>query len=168
MRVLHPRGFTLIEMLVVVLLVSIMFALVGVNLSQDETSQVRDEANRLALVLQAVQQEAILQSQIIVLVVSAAGYEFMQPDNEGKLVALSGDDVLTAHAWKNNVSLHSVEIEGLDDEEKITGILFEPSGSQPAFTITLAAGDIRWHVKGHANGKIVSLAPLPAKAAYAS
>jgi general secretion pathway protein H len=165
MRAVRPSGFTLIELLVVVLLLAIVMGLVGVNLSRDETAKIRDEAARLALALQAGRQEAILQGQIIVLLVSTEGYEFMTPDDTGKLIPLPADNVLAVRAWSSGISLVSVQIEGANEEEKFTGILLDPSGNLQAFTITLATGKIRWLVEGKANGKIISTAPPPSKAA---
>ena len=46
------RGFTLIEVAVVMLVIVIVLGIVSVNLEPDRDSIVRDEANRLALLLQ--------------------------------------------------------------------------------------------------------------------
>ena len=45
----HNRGFTLIEVAVVMLVIVIVLGIVSVNLEADRDSIVRDEANRLAL-----------------------------------------------------------------------------------------------------------------------
>src|SRR3990167_5000413 len=51
------NGFTLIEVAVVMLVIVIVLGIVSVNLEPDRDSIVRDEANRLALLLQTAQQE---------------------------------------------------------------------------------------------------------------
>ena len=52
-------GFTLVEVLVVMVLVGITLALIGLNLMPDDGRTVRNEAQRLALLLEQARDEAV-------------------------------------------------------------------------------------------------------------
>jgi general secretion pathway protein H len=158
------RGFTLIEIMVVLLIIGIVLALVSVNLEPDRDSIVRDEANRLALLLQTAQQESILQGKIIAVVVERQGYYFLVMDDQSEFKPLSQDDVLYPRALPQDIVISSVDIEGASDTEKPRLVLL-PTGELSVFTVTLSRGATRWNVKGELTGEITAqIAPLPGKA----
>jgi len=57
-------GFTLIELVVILLLLAIVLGMVGVNLARDDSGRLRDEAARLDVSIKAARQEAVLQGRI--------------------------------------------------------------------------------------------------------
>ncbi len=149
------RGFTLIEVAVVMLVIVIVLGLVSVNLEPDRDSIVRDEANRLALLLQTAQQESILQGKVIAVVVERQGYRFLVMDDKSEFKPLSQDDVLYPRALPSDIVISSVDIDGASNTEKPRLVLL-PTGELSVFTVTLSRGKTRWLVKGSLTGEITA------------
>ena len=158
------NGFTLIEVAVVMLVIVIVLGIVSVNLEPDRNSIVRDEANRLALLLQTAQQESILQGKIIAVVVERQGYYFLVMNDKSEFKPLSQDDVLYPRPLPKDIVITSVDIDGISDTEKPRLILL-PTGELSVFTVTLSRGATHWLVKGELTGEITAqIAPaIPAK-----
>jgi general secretion pathway protein H len=157
------HGFTLIEIAVVMLIIVIVLGIVSVNLQPNPEIVVRDEANRMALLLQDAQQESILQGKILAVVFAPGGYTFLMLDDSGEFKPLSDDDILHERMLTQGVTLSSVDIDGLKEGESPRLVLL-PSGEFPAFTITLALGANQWQVQGKAMGEITAqAAPMPGK-----
>ncbi|MHB8536223.1 MAG: GspH/FimT family pseudopilin [Sulfuricaulis sp.] len=156
------RGFTLIEVAVVMLIIVIILGIAGVNLEPNPEIAVRDEANRMALLLQDAQQESILQGKILAVAFEPGVYHFLMLDDHGEFQPLSDDDILHSRPLLQGVTVSSVDIDGVKDSEA-PRLLLLPSGELPAFTITLARGDQRWQVQGTLTGEITAqAAPVPA------
>lgn len=156
------RGFTLIEIVVVLLIITITVGLIGVNLGRGDANRARDEADRAVLLLQAARDEAILQGKILAVEFHADGYRFLRVNDKGRLVPIEADDTLAPHVLPDGVTL-SFDMDGASAGNE-TGLILEPSGSFAAFTLTLRAGQARWLAQGSANGRIRSLAPEDAHA----
>jgi general secretion pathway protein H len=154
-------GFTLLELVVVVLLLSIMAGLVAVNLSRDDGGELRDEAQRLALLLNTAQQDAILEGQVLALALEPGGYHFMRLTDAGTLQPITGDELLRARELPSDIKISAVEIAGTEtgESQKPKGIVLQPSGDLDAFTITLQKGQLRWQVKGSLADGIRSAQP---------
>jgi general secretion pathway protein H len=160
----HNHGFTLIEVVVVMLVIVIVLGIVSVNLEPDRNSVVRDEANRLALLLQTAQQESILQGKVIGVVIERQGYSFLALNDKGEFKPLSQDDVLYPRPLPSDIAITSVEIDGAPETDKPRLILL-PTGELTVFTVTLSRGTTHWIVKGELTGEITAqVAPaIPAK-----
>lgn len=152
------RGFTLIELVVVVLLLSIIVSMVAVNLAADDTSEVRDEADRLALLLNAAQQDAILDGQVLALALEERGYHFLRLNDAGTLAPIIRDELLRPRELAPGIEISAIEIAGNEQEQR--AILLQPSGELEDFAITLSKGTARWQIKGSLTEGIRSVAPL--------
>lgn len=152
------RGFTLIEVLVVVLLMVIVVGMVGLKIGGDEGRAVRQEADRLSVLLQSAQQEAILQGRVLALALGDEGYAFQGLDDKRKFSALN-DPVLRPRTLPPAMSILSITLDGVP-AEKAPRIILYPTGELPqAFVITLGQGEARWQVRGALNGTIQSAHP---------
>jgi len=157
------HGFTLIEIAVVMLIIVIVLGIVSVNLQPNPEIAVRDEANRMALLLQDAQQESILQGKILAVAFEPGGYTFLMLDDAGEFKPLSGDEILHERLLTQGVAVTAVDIDGVKEGESPRLVLL-PSGEFPAFTITLALGTNQWQVQGKAMGEITAQAtPAPGK-----
>ncbi|MFL6648467.1 MAG: GspH/FimT family protein [Sulfurifustis sp.] len=148
-------GFTLIEVVVVLLILSIILGLASMRLTRDESDVLRDEARRLALVLQNAQQQAILEGRPYAFQFVDGGYRFLTPDKNGKLVPIQVDELLAPHRLPRPLAIAPSQPHGKMNERN-DPILFDPSGEFPAFTIVLTADNLVWYVQGMNDGKILS------------
>lgn len=159
------RGFTLIEVVVVLLIITIILGIVGVNLTRSRSDVVRDEAQRLAVVLQNAQQEAILEGRPLGFAFTADGYRFLRLNDKGHLVPIEADELLSPRSLPPPISLAPVEPTNAQTTSANTTkptdpIIFDPSGEFPAFTLVLSVGDISWYVRGQSDGQVLS-SPSP-------
>ena len=156
---IRARGFTLIEVLVVVLLLVIVVAMAGIRVGVDEGHQVRQESERLATLLQVAQQEAILEGRVLALSTHESGYEFQGLNDKNKFTRLASDEVLRGRELPPAMRIQSVTLDGAPTESK-TRILLYPTGElSQAFEITLGQGEARGRVEGKLDGAIVSTQP---------
>ena len=150
-----PRGFTLLELLVVVMIIGIIVALAGAQLMRSPGEAVRDESEHLALLLQAARDEAILQGRVFAFGAGRDTYRFLRLDRDGKLKLTQNDELLRPRRLPPGVVIESLKIEGLENESsQPKGVVFQPSGDLPAFRLVLAGGGARWAVVGAPDGSI--------------
>ncbi len=154
-------GFTLLEILVVMLLLAIIAGMVGVNLMRDPATIVREEAQRLALLLQTAQEEAILQGTLYAISLKPTGYQFLRLDDEGVMKSIDTDTLLRPRELPDGVTIIDVLIDGVDSDQEKKGFIITPLGDLPDFTIVFKHDELRWQVEGSADG---SIKPAPVEA----
>lgn len=152
----RARGFTLIEVVVVMLVLTIILGIVGVRLTRDESDIIRDEARRLSTVLQSAQQQAILEGRLYAFAFADDGYRFLHLNADGRLVPIEADELLGPHLLPAPIRLEPVQSKNDTDETRRDLILFDPSGEFPAFTMIFSVGELAWYVRGRADGQITS------------
>lgn len=161
-RLASRRGFTLIELMVVLLVLTVTIGIVGINLVNRDTDQVRDEANRFATLLQTAYDESILQGRIMAVRLDGDGYRFLGVDAGGKLSVLEHDDTLRPRRLPDGMTL-TVELDGAPVTGDGAGLLLDPSGRLPSFTLTFRLGDASWQTRSE-DGRIRSASPEAARA----
>ncbi len=137
------QGFTLIEIMLVVLLISITVTLVTVNLQRDPDQIAEQEARRFMALVEHVRGESVLTGRTIGIAVEVEDntYSFMRPG--GTWSAISDDDVLrTRHvpeylSVKVEIAAQAGADENDDDKEKD-----EKEKSPPKYIIINTIGDI--------------------------
>jgi general secretion pathway protein H len=152
-------GFTLIEIMVVLLIIAITIGMVGINLQRGDNDRVREEADRIVILLQAAREEAILQGQVFAVQFNTDGYRFLRLNNNGRLEQIEQDDVLMPRSLPDGVTLSFTLDGAVADSE--AGLILDPSGSFIPFVLTLHAGEATWQALGLVNGKIQSKPPEP-------
>jgi len=151
---MRARGFTLVELLVVVVIVVVMVTLAGVQLMRSPGEAVRDESERLALLLQAAREEAILQGRVFAFGAGRESYRFLRLERDGKLRITKDDELLRPRQLAAGVAIESLQVEGVAEDAPLKGVIFQPSGDLPAFRILLAGSGTRWSVVGAPDGTI--------------
>jgi len=147
------RGFTLIEVLVVVMIIVVIVGLVGVRLMRGPADIVREESERLALVLSAAREEAILQGRVFAFGAGRESYRFLRLERNGRLKITGDDELLRPTRLPHGITIEALQIEGAG-EAALDGLVFLPSGELPAFRVVLASAGIRWSVVGAPDGTI--------------
>ena len=150
-------GFTLIEVLVVVLIIVVIVGLLGVQLMRGPEDQVREESERLALLLNAARQEAILQGRVFAFSGERDSYRFLRLERDGRLKVTAEDDLLRAQRLPAGIIIEAIQIAGAGDAPQ-DGLVFLPSGELLVFRLVLAGGGVRWSVIGSPDGTILAKA----------
>ncbi len=116
----QARGFTLIEVMVVLVIVAIMAGLVAGNLRPDPGRSVAAEAWRLARLAERLDREANLSGQVLALRWQPDGYRFLKRGDDGAWSDLENDSVY--HPRRFDPPMHlsdSGEVLFVPDEEVV-------------------------------------------------
>lgn len=147
------RGFTLIELTVIMVLLVIVLRLIVVRLGDHDGDAARTEAQRIALLIQTAQQEAILRGDVLAFAARDQGYQFLRLNDKEKLVPVDKDEVFYPRSMPPGVRISAFTVEGAAD----AGVLILPTGEFSPFNITLTQGAVSWRVEGLADGEIKAL-----------
>jgi general secretion pathway protein H len=143
-----PRGFTLLELLVVMVIVGITLGAVSFNAMPSERQVLQNDAQRIALLLQSARDEAIVRNRPVAFEADPAGYRFLLRD-DNSWQPLIGDELLRERQFKRSPVSLSISPTAADQTAPLR-IIFgrEPVGIP--FVLTLAVGDAQ--VAIHADG----------------
>jgi general secretion pathway protein H len=149
----QARGFTLIELLVVVAIIVVTVGLAGAQLMRGPGDVVREESERLALLLRSAREEAILQGRVFAFGAGRESYRFLRLERNGRLKVASADELFRPQRLPAGIVIEALQIEGAGEAAQ-DGLVFLPSGELPAFRIVLRGGGARWSVVGAPDGTI--------------
>ncbi len=135
------RGFTLIEVLIVLLLVGVSVGVVAVNLRTDDREMLREEAARLAAGLEQAQDEAVLTGAALAWRGAAEGYQYLRRGADGSWEPLD-DSLFRSWQLPPAVRLVAVEVAGM---KVVAGalVVLSPSALSGPVRVVLAAGSER-------------------------
>src|SRR6202008_200922 len=92
------QGFTLLELMVVMVLAGILLMVVGVTVTPDPRQQLAREGQRIGQLMALAADEARIRQQPIVWEADLNGYRFVS-EAGGERQLLTGDDMLRERAW---------------------------------------------------------------------
>ena len=147
------RGFTLLEVLVVMVIIGVVISFAALSLKGDDNS-LDEEARRLQALLVLTGQEAVLQSREMAVEFTSDGYDFLAFDGE-QWQPLADDEVLRTRRLPENLVIdYQAEGDQLtvgtkDDETAPPRIYFLSSGEATPFRLTL-------HRRGESDDYILS------------
>ncbi len=111
------QGFSLIEILVVVVIISLFSAAVVMSFNPNNTaSELRQESLRLQRVISIALDEAQIQGAELGLVITDEGYQFLVL-NERIWQPISDDKAFDIHYWPKNTEIF-LELEGLQSNSQ--------------------------------------------------
>jgi hypothetical protein len=131
----------------------VIVGLAGAQLMRGPADVVREESERLALLLRAAREEAILQGRVYAFGAGRETYRFLRLERNGRLKIAEGDELLRPQRLPPGIAIEALQIEGAAETTR-DGVVFLPSGELPAFRIVLQGGGARWSVVGAADGTI--------------
>jgi general secretion pathway protein H len=139
----RAAGFTLLEMLVVIVLAGILLSIVTVSVTPDPRQQLQREAQRVGQLLALAADESRIRQQPIVWEADLRGYRFVT-EVGGERRLLTEDDMLRERNWETPLTRLAV-LEGSDAHP--AQVLLGPSA--PAVRIAIAREWIqpRWRLE---------------------
>jgi general secretion pathway protein H len=146
------RGFTLIEILVVLVIMGIVVASVSLSFNRDEGTLLSETSDRLALLLQSAHDEAILTGQAIAWSEESGRYQFWRP-NKDEWQKIDRDDLFFQRQLPERISMIELRVNNalLKPGELL---VFAPGGLATPFEATLAFGAARSKIQGDAVGRV--------------
>lgn len=159
-RVLQ-RGFTLIELMVVLLIVSITVAVVSVNFGVLDRRNTADELERLQRVLQFAAERAAVRGNPIQVEFLPGSYRFSQLDAAGKWQLLFAPPELAEHAWQAGLSPEKLTVADRLAEPGDIRIVF--SSEAPSFHLHILTPDGLRTLSGNSAGEVLTEAAPEAR-----
>ena len=144
------------------LLIVIVLGMVSLRPGEDDSAKLRNEARRLAMLLQTAQEEAILLGQTIAVTIEPKSYYFSVLE-DGKYEPPENEH-LGPRPLPEGMKFSSVIIEGVTETEEAPRLLVPSTGEVAPFTFILKLGEHRWRLEGEFGGEIKSSEPEPEKA----
>lgn len=140
------QGFTLVEVLVVLVIISVIVAGVALTISDPGPRQVKQELDRIRAITLLAREEAIYQSREYAMTFWRTGYAFMQLDDQGEWQLVEVDKTLKPYEFPHELQFKDVYLEGVDillstnmEEEPIAFIF--SSGENTPFDIVISKPD---------------------------
>jgi general secretion pathway protein H len=171
-------GFTLLEILVVVLMIGIMVSMATLMMGPSDNRVIEEEARRITYLLELAKDEAILDGKDMVLAVSERSYQFERFELDGALIPLSGDGVFKLRHLPENMELQIAfdggepilpaqpasesdpdeeeDAEKEEEEDPFERVFVSSTGEMAPFELTLRFRDkdIGYLLAGQANGDL--------------
>jgi general secretion pathway protein H len=146
-------GFTLIEVLVVLLIMGLMVGMVSTIVRPDDRGLVCVEADRLAQLLDLAAVEARLTGHPVAWTPDAQGYRFWRMTPDTRWVELRDSDALRPRTLPQGIRVAALQVENVP----VTGDMrleFTPHGRVFSFTIDMTLGTARCAVAASPLGEV--------------
>ncbi|MBI0329119.1 GspH/FimT family pseudopilin [Burkholderia plantarii] len=152
----RERAFTLIEMLVVLLIAGLLIAAVTLAPSRNRRTELSEEAQRLASLLESAGDEAQVRSLPIAWQPVNGGYRFMQRTENGEWRTL-GDEQFRPRRWGTEVT--GVAIRYSDGGKSLSRVVIGDESIDAPVTITLSSESTRLEVVSTGIGNFIVRRP---------
>jgi general secretion pathway protein H len=93
------RGFSLLEMMIVIMVIGILYSLAGSMLNLSVSDPLNDEVARLRERVRLAQDESVVRSQALALGFGETGYTFFTQNDQLQWEPVEKDGLLKAYAW---------------------------------------------------------------------
>jgi len=147
------RGFTLLELLVVMVIVGATLGLVSFNAMPDGQQVLQNDAQRIALLLQLARDEAIVRNRPIAFEAEAERYRFLLREGNTWQVLVQ-DDLLREREFKRHPVIFSINPSSPEQAAPLR-IVFGREPVDKPFVLTLATGDAQAAIRADGIGHFV-------------
>lgn len=147
-------GFTLLELLVVLMIMGLTVGLVSAVVRPDDRQVLRIEADRLSQLLQLAATEAQVSGKSIGWTSDGSGYRFWRVSDAGDWYDMGAlDSELRRRALPHGMRITSLRVESMREGGTMR-LEFGAYGFAPAFAIGMSFGDAKCAVVGSPVGEI--------------
>ncbi|QAU33276.1 type II secretion system minor pseudopilin GspH [Janthinobacterium sp. 17J80-10] len=134
------RGFTLLELLVVLVIAGIMLGFVTLNAMPSQRQALQNEAQRIALLLQLARDEAIVRNRPIAFEVDQYRYRFWVRNENNVWQPIEKDDMLREREFKRAPVNLAID-PPMMDQNNMLRIVFGREPVDKPFVLSLSLGD---------------------------
>lgn len=153
------KGFTLIEILVVIVLLGIILTVAMISIGNTQSGKLKEDMRRLLQIMRLAHEEAITNQQTLAMKFSAHGYALQRYDEKGKIwVSVTDPDFFRARKLDEDYKIRLLQ-DGLSVSltDKDSGkVLMYSSGEMTPFELDIGLPDshINYHMSGDLMGKL--------------
>ncbi|MBE0621374.1 MAG: GspH/FimT family pseudopilin [Burkholderiales bacterium] len=147
------RGFTLIEMLVVLMIMGLFIGLVSTITRPDDRALLKLEAERLSQLLDFAVTEARLTGKSIAWTADESGYRFWRSGDDALWTEIRDSELLRARTLPQGMSVSDFRVENMRPQGPMR-LEFTPQGSSLAFTIDVSLGAEHYAIIGSPVGEV--------------
>ncbi len=150
----HPRrkpsrGFTLLELLVVMVLAGIVVSMVAINATPNERGRVLDDGQKVARLFELAQEEAQLRARPLAWEADPQGWRFLEATPSGWMPLV--DDVFAPGQWR--LPLDQVAVTAGAAGQAGARLVFGREWIDAPRQLVLVRGNIRVEVTGDGTGR---------------
>ncbi|PXW29674.1 GspH/FimT family pseudopilin [Paraburkholderia caballeronis] len=147
----RAAGFTLLEMLVVLMIAGLLISLASLTLSRNPRTDLNEEAQRLALLFESAGDEAQVRARPIAWQPLDGGFRFDVRTDDGWRPLR--DDLLGPRRWEGGVTGVAIAYPGAGDDTQASRIVFGTEAVDTPVQITLFSAAGRATIVGTGSGR---------------
>ena len=147
------RGFTLVELMVVLAIIGIALGMVSFNAMPDPAQNLQAEARRIALLLQLARDEAIVRNRLVAFEADSDNYRFLVR-NETRWDPVTTDDLLRERPFKGGPVKLSIDPPSAGTGNPMR-IIFGREPVDKPFVLSMAIGEDRVAIRADGIGHFV-------------
>lgn len=155
--ILRARGFTLIEVLVVLLIMGLLAGLAGTLVRPDDRGLLRLEAERLAQLLDLAAAESRYTGNATAWTADGPGYRFWRmagdADGPAQWAEIRDGDLLRARTLPQGMTVSGLQVENIPAHGALR-LAFAPYGPTLSFSIEMSLGAARYAVAASPIGEL--------------
>lgn len=151
------RGFTLIEMLVVLVIMGLLVGLVSTIAQPDDRALLRVEAERLAQLMNIAETESRFSGKSIAWTSDGPGYRFWRFSEDLGWSEIVDEDLLRARTLPQGMRISNMRVENRRSPQHMR-VEFSPYGSVLVFNVEMSLGAAHYTV---ANSPVGDVRVLP-------
>ena len=146
-------GFTLIEMLIVLVIMGILVGLVSVVVQPDDSARLRVEVEKLAQLMDVAATESRYTGKPIAWTSDGKSYQFWQYTENAGWSEMIGDDLLHARMLPQGMTIANLRVENMR-VPALMRLEFNSAGSALAFSVDMLLGAARYTVANSPVGDV--------------